>query len=79
MAVSEFERAIDIQIADMQKKLGVEVTVDLSKPVRTNREIKEESLIRQMNRKIKTSSGSVSLGLAISSVVSNTQLRKGQE
>lgn len=79
MAISSFERAIDIQIADMQKREGLTVTVDLSKPVKTNQQIREERLTRQLSQKIKIKNGSFTLAEAASNSRQTCQLRKEQE
>ena len=79
MAISSFERAIDIQIADMQKREGLAVTVDLSKPVKTNQQIRKDRLTRQLSQNIKTINGSFTLAEAVSNSGQTCQLRKEQE
>ncbi|WP_338853979.1 hypothetical protein WE348_20350 (plasmid) [Alteromonas macleodii] len=65
MAISRFERAIDEHIAKQQQEDGLSVMVDLTKPVFNETERRAKNIERQLQQKIKTSSGSMALGKLI--------------
>ena len=65
MAISQFERAIDEHIAKQQQEDGLSVTVDLTKTVINETERRAKNIERQLQKKIKTSSGSMALGKLI--------------
>lgn len=65
MAISQFERAIDEHIAKQQQEDGLAITVDLTKPVINETERRAKNIERQLQQKIKTTSGSMPLSKLI--------------
>ena len=65
MAISQLERAIDEHIAKQQQEDGLTITVDLTKPVLNETQRRAKNIERQLQQKIKTSSGSMALGKLI--------------